>query len=135
MTVGFIIFHISVSGPHATLVAYCSEFYSDKSRAKIPILVGLSVSLGSVVNAGKNASVTEDKLYKRLSINNLIYLMPIYVLMTLIFLLYGFLASICLANDSSAMVNRFLGRCLCLQFLENVSIHLWTTDADRRHLS
>lgn len=40
-----------VSGPHATLVAYCSEFYSDKSRAKIPILVGLSVSLGSVVNA------------------------------------------------------------------------------------
>ncbi|XP_072752510.1 uncharacterized protein [Anoplolepis gracilipes] len=40
-----------VSGPHATLVAYCSEFFGEKSRAKIPILVGFSVSFGSVVNA------------------------------------------------------------------------------------
>lgn len=40
-----------VSGPHATLVAYCSEFYGDKGRAKIPLIVGFSVSLGCVVNA------------------------------------------------------------------------------------
>ncbi|XP_029156611.1 synaptic vesicle glycoprotein 2C-like [Nylanderia fulva] len=40
-----------VSGPHATLVAYCSEFYGAKDRAKIPLLVGFSVSFGCIVNA------------------------------------------------------------------------------------
>ncbi|EFN84792.1 Synaptic vesicle glycoprotein 2B [Harpegnathos saltator] len=40
-----------VSGPHATLMAYCTEFYGDKGRAKIPILVGFSVQFGCVVNA------------------------------------------------------------------------------------
>ncbi|XP_032684839.1 synaptic vesicle glycoprotein 2B-like [Odontomachus brunneus] len=40
-----------VSGPHATLMAYCTEFYGDKNRAKIPILVGFSVQFGCVVNA------------------------------------------------------------------------------------
>ncbi|XP_011874915.1 PREDICTED: synaptic vesicle glycoprotein 2B-like [Vollenhovia emeryi] len=40
-----------VSGPHATLMAYCSEFYGASGRTKIPILVGFSVSLGCVVNA------------------------------------------------------------------------------------
>ncbi|XP_029674988.1 synaptic vesicle glycoprotein 2B-like isoform X2 [Formica exsecta] len=42
---------ILVSGPHATLVAYCSEFCGAKGRVKIPILVGVSVSFGCVVNA------------------------------------------------------------------------------------
>lgn len=45
--------YISVSGPHATLMAYCSEFYGASGRAKIPILVGFSVSFGCIVNAGK----------------------------------------------------------------------------------
>lgn len=40
-----------VSGPHATLLAYCSEFFGDKSRTKIPLIVGFSVSFGCVVNA------------------------------------------------------------------------------------
>ncbi|XP_050463756.1 synaptic vesicle glycoprotein 2B-like [Cataglyphis hispanica] len=40
-----------VSGPHATLVAYCSEFYDAKGRVKIPLFVGVSVSFGCVVNA------------------------------------------------------------------------------------
>lgn len=40
-----------VSGPYATLMAYCSEFYGANGRTKIPILVGFSVSFGCVVNA------------------------------------------------------------------------------------
>ncbi|XP_019884460.1 synaptic vesicle glycoprotein 2B [Camponotus floridanus] len=40
-----------VSGPYAALLAYCSEFYDDKGRAKIPLIVGFSVSFGYVVNA------------------------------------------------------------------------------------
>ncbi|EFN72216.1 Synaptic vesicle glycoprotein 2A [Camponotus floridanus] len=40
-----------VSGPHATLLAYCSEFFGDKGRAKIPLIVSVSVSFGCVVNA------------------------------------------------------------------------------------
>ncbi|KAL0131352.1 hypothetical protein PUN28_002694 [Cardiocondyla obscurior] len=40
-----------VSGPHATLMAYCSEFFGATGRTKIPILVGFSVSFGCVVNA------------------------------------------------------------------------------------
>ncbi|XP_012227333.2 synaptic vesicle glycoprotein 2B-like [Linepithema humile] len=40
-----------VSGPHATLMAYCSEFYGAKGRTKIPLIVGFSVSVGCVVNA------------------------------------------------------------------------------------
>ncbi|XP_014468202.1 PREDICTED: synaptic vesicle glycoprotein 2B-like [Dinoponera quadriceps] len=40
-----------VSGPHASLMAYCTEFYGDKGRAKIPILVGFSVQFGCVINA------------------------------------------------------------------------------------
>ncbi|EZA47348.1 Synaptic vesicle glycoprotein 2B [Ooceraea biroi] len=42
---------IIVSGPHATLMAYCAEFYGAEGRAKIPILVGFSVQFGCVVNA------------------------------------------------------------------------------------
>ncbi|XP_012543136.1 synaptic vesicle glycoprotein 2B isoform X2 [Monomorium pharaonis] len=40
-----------VCGPYATLMAYCAEFYGANDRAKIPILVGFSVSFGCVVNA------------------------------------------------------------------------------------
>ncbi|GAB1864206.1 Major facilitator superfamily (MFS) profile domain-containing protein [Camponotus japonicus] len=40
-----------VSGPHASLLAYCSEFFGDKGRAKIPLIIGFSVSFGCVVNA------------------------------------------------------------------------------------
>lgn len=43
----------SVSGPHATLMAYCAEFYGAEGRAKIPLLVGLSVQFGCVINAGE----------------------------------------------------------------------------------
>ncbi|XP_020286619.1 putative transporter svop-1 [Pseudomyrmex gracilis] len=39
-----------VSGPHATLMAYSSEFYGAKGRTKIPILVGLSVQFGCIIN-------------------------------------------------------------------------------------
>ncbi|KAG5336229.1 SV2A protein, partial [Acromyrmex heyeri] len=40
-----------VCGPYATLMAYSAEFYGASGRTKIPILVGLSVSFGCVVNA------------------------------------------------------------------------------------
>ncbi|KAL6266719.1 hypothetical protein P5V15_003555 [Pogonomyrmex californicus] len=40
-----------VSGPYATLMAYCSEFYGDKGRTKIPIFVGFIVSFGCIINA------------------------------------------------------------------------------------
>lgn len=40
-----------VSGPHATLMAYCAEFFGANGRTKIPIIVGFSVSFGCVVNA------------------------------------------------------------------------------------
>jgi len=59
-----------VSGPHATLMAYCSEFYGASGRTKIPILVGFSVSFGCIVNAGKifrHLFIIENKLYKQLS--------------------------------------------------------------------
>jgi len=52
LTASFI-FIISVSGPHATLLAYCSEFFGDKGRAKIPLIVGFSTTFGCVINAGK----------------------------------------------------------------------------------
>ncbi|XP_077255282.1 uncharacterized protein LOC143893605 [Temnothorax americanus] len=41
-----------VSGPYASLMAYCSEFYGANGRTKIPILVGFSVSFGCIMNAG-----------------------------------------------------------------------------------
>lgn len=41
----------AVSGPYATLMTYCSEFYATKDRARIPLVVGFSVAFGCVVNA------------------------------------------------------------------------------------
>ncbi|XP_011692708.1 PREDICTED: synaptic vesicle glycoprotein 2B-like [Wasmannia auropunctata] len=40
-----------VSGPYASLMAYCAEFYGASGRTKIPILVGFSVSFGNIFNA------------------------------------------------------------------------------------
>jgi len=58
-----------VSGPYATLMAYCAEFYGANGRTKVPIFVGFSVSFGCVVNAGKifyRLFTIENKLYKQL---------------------------------------------------------------------
>ncbi|KAH0955694.1 hypothetical protein HN011_001947, partial [Eciton burchellii] len=42
---------IIVSGPYASLMAYCAEFYGAEGRAKVPLLVGFSVQFGCVINA------------------------------------------------------------------------------------
>ena len=40
-----------VSGPHASIVAYCSEFYGVKDRVRIPLIFGLSAAFGNIVTA------------------------------------------------------------------------------------
>ncbi|XP_043791118.1 synaptic vesicle glycoprotein 2B-like isoform X1 [Apis laboriosa] len=40
-----------ISGPHASIVAYSSEFYGDKGRGKIPLLIGFSITLGNIVSS------------------------------------------------------------------------------------
>ncbi|OAD47035.1 Synaptic vesicle glycoprotein 2B [Eufriesea mexicana] len=40
-----------VSGPHASIVTYTSEFYGIKGRGKIPLLVGYFVTCGNIVSA------------------------------------------------------------------------------------
>ncbi|XP_076178270.1 synaptic vesicle glycoprotein 2C [Ptiloglossa arizonensis] len=40
-----------VSGPHASIVTYFSEFYGVKGRLKIPIIFGMSVTCGNIVSA------------------------------------------------------------------------------------
>lgn len=60
-----------MSGPYASLMAYCSEFFGASGRTKIPIIVGFSISFGNIVNAGKIflcLIISENKLYKQLSI-------------------------------------------------------------------
>ncbi|KZC10868.1 Synaptic vesicle glycoprotein 2C [Dufourea novaeangliae] len=41
-----------ISGPHASIVTYCSEFYGIKGRMRIPLILGFSVSFGNIVTAG-----------------------------------------------------------------------------------
>ncbi|PBC31175.1 Synaptic vesicle glycoprotein 2C [Apis cerana cerana] len=40
-----------ISGPHASIVAYSSEFYGKKGRGKIPLLIGFSITLGNIVSS------------------------------------------------------------------------------------
>ncbi|XP_076658715.1 uncharacterized protein LOC143362431 [Halictus rubicundus] len=40
-----------ISGPHAATVTYCSEFYGIKGRARIPLILGFSITFGNIVTA------------------------------------------------------------------------------------
>ncbi|KAK2580653.1 hypothetical protein KPH14_007759 [Odynerus spinipes] len=39
-----------ISGPYASVMSYYSEFYSTKSRTRITLIVGLTITAGAVVN-------------------------------------------------------------------------------------
>ncbi|KAF3426981.1 hypothetical protein E2986_12193 [Frieseomelitta varia] len=41
-----------ISGPHASIVAYTSEFFGDRTRGKIPLILGFSITFGNIVSAG-----------------------------------------------------------------------------------
>ncbi|KOC68366.1 Synaptic vesicle glycoprotein 2B [Habropoda laboriosa] len=38
-----------ISGPHASMVAYSSEFYGMKGRVRIPLIIGFSITFGNIV--------------------------------------------------------------------------------------
>nr|XP_003705033.1 PREDICTED: synaptic vesicle glycoprotein 2B-like [Megachile rotundata] len=40
-----------ISGPHASILTYCSEFYGIKERVRIPLIVGFSIMFGNAVAA------------------------------------------------------------------------------------
>ncbi|XP_033328680.2 uncharacterized protein LOC117221661 [Megalopta genalis] len=40
-----------ISGPHASTVSYCSEFYGIKGRTRIPLIIGFSITFGNIVTA------------------------------------------------------------------------------------
>ncbi|XP_034172491.2 putative transporter SVOPL [Osmia lignaria lignaria] len=40
-----------ISGPHASILAYCSEFYGVKERVRIPLVIGFSITFGNTVAA------------------------------------------------------------------------------------
>ncbi|XP_078049211.1 putative transporter svop-1 [Augochlora pura] len=40
-----------ISGPHASTVTYCSEFYGISARTRIPLIIGFSISFGNTVTA------------------------------------------------------------------------------------
>ncbi|KAG7201620.1 hypothetical protein KM043_004360 [Ampulex compressa] len=40
-----------ISGPYATVMAYCSEFHGTKERARVTIMVGFSIAFGCIMNA------------------------------------------------------------------------------------
>ncbi|XP_017890725.1 synaptic vesicle glycoprotein 2B-like [Ceratina calcarata] len=40
-----------ISGPHASMVTYVSEFYGVKGRVKIPLIIGFSTSFGNIVTS------------------------------------------------------------------------------------
>ncbi|XP_053972712.1 synaptic vesicle 2-related protein-like [Hylaeus volcanicus] len=42
---------VILSGPHAAIVTYCSEFYGIKGRGRIPLFVGFSLIFGTIVAA------------------------------------------------------------------------------------
>ncbi|CAK9800163.1 Synaptic vesicle glycoprotein 2A [Anthophora plagiata] len=42
---------IIVSGPHASIVAYSSEFYGMKGRMRISLLLGFSITFGNIVSS------------------------------------------------------------------------------------
>lgn len=44
-------FLFRISGPHASILAYCSEFYGVKERVRIPLIIGFSISFGNTVAA------------------------------------------------------------------------------------
>ncbi|XP_031832422.1 synaptic vesicle glycoprotein 2C [Nomia melanderi] len=41
-----------ISGPHASIVTYCSEFHGIKGRVRIPLIIGFSINLGNIVTSG-----------------------------------------------------------------------------------
>ncbi|KAK1127476.1 hypothetical protein K0M31_004013 [Melipona bicolor] len=41
-----------ISGPHASIIAYTSEFFGNKGRRKIPLILGFSMTFGNIVSAG-----------------------------------------------------------------------------------
>lgn len=43
-----------ISGPYATIMTYCAEFYCIKDRPRVTLAVGFTCFAGCIVNAGKN---------------------------------------------------------------------------------
>lgn len=44
--------YVRISGPHASIVAYTSEFYGKKERGRISLIVGFAITSGNIVSAG-----------------------------------------------------------------------------------